>query len=159
MTNWFRNLRQTARKRAQKANNDEGDDDGMDFDDSAPVSRLGTPYFTSTISSYSSSASADGDVERMDLDGVIDDTEMHQPPHSDGGSEEEDQEAVTPPPSVARATGRRRMDVDFLTGSNDDLHLSTPSKQYGNSSTAAGLAPPRVEDAMLLLSFSRHLSH
>ncbi|KAI5124107.1 hypothetical protein M0805_000921 [Coniferiporia weirii] len=157
VTNWFRNLRQTARKRAQKTGNDDGDDEGMDYDDSAPVSRAGTPLFTSTTSSYSSS-SIDDDIEGMDLDSEHYYGRMHH--HSDGGSEEEDQEAVTPPPAAPRVTGRRRMDVGFLTGSSDDLHSQPPSSKplMGGSATPT-IAPPRVEDALLLLGFSRHVVH
>ncbi|THH10956.1 hypothetical protein EW145_g962 [Phellinidium pouzarii] len=158
VTNWFRNLRQTARKRAQKSNNDDGDDEGMDYDDSAPVSRDGTPLLTSTTSSYSSS-SMDDDVEGMDLDGEHYYGNAHHH-HSDGGSEEEDQEAVTPPPAPSRVTGRRRMDVGFLTGSSDDLHLPPPpSKSLIGSSSGPSIAPPRVEDALLLLGFSQHVVH
>ncbi|KAH8119997.1 hypothetical protein DFH11DRAFT_1499386 [Phellopilus nigrolimitatus] len=154
VTNWFRNLRQTARKRAQKSNHDDGDDEGMDYDDSAPVSSMSTPLFPSTTSSYSFS-SVDDDVEHMDLDSERY-YEVHHLPHSDGGSEEEDQEAVTPPPAPPRITGRSRMDVGFLTGSNEDLQLqASPVKPFMGD--AAAHAPPRVEDALLLLSFSQRV--
>lgn len=161
VTNWFRNLRQTARKKAQKANPD-GDDGEFDFD-SAPVSCLGTPMLapsTTSSYSYSSSASQDGDVDHMELDGDYSQRPRHHHhhhlhSHSDGGSEEEDQEAVTPPPPPAavRTIGRRRMDVDFLTGSSDDLHA------HMRDVKPAVVAPPKVEDAMLLLSFSQHIAH
>ena len=140
VTNWFRNLRQTARKRAQKPNADDGEDDSMDFD-SVPVSRAVTPNFHSNGSSYSSSMDGDA-LERMALDG-----DVHHLPGSDGCSEEEDQEAVTPPPAASRPSGRRRMDVGFLTGSPSTEELPKPIL------TADSRA--RVEDALLLLSFSR----
>ena len=92
VTNWFRNLRQTARKRALKAHDDE---ESMDYDESAPVSRASTPL-ASTLSSYSSS-SVDDDVERMDLD--VPQHHDRTNHHSDAGSEDEYEEAVTPPPA------------------------------------------------------------
>ncbi|EJD03761.1 uncharacterized protein FOMMEDRAFT_139915 [Fomitiporia mediterranea MF3/22] len=153
VTNWFRNLRQTARKRAQKANTEDGDE-SMDYDDSAPVSRASTPLFPSAYSS--SSVSVDGDVEHMELDGGRYYGRQHHQPHSDGGSEEDYEEAVTPPPAP-RTTGRRRMDVGFLTGSNDDLPIP-PHSSKSTSSTSSTDAP-RVEDAMLLLSFSQRIVH
>lgn len=149
VTNWFRNLRQTARKRALKAHDDE---ESMDYDESAPVSRASTPL-ASTLSSYSSS-SVDDDVERMDLD--VPQHHDRTNHHSDAGSEDEYEEAVTPPPAPPRVTGRRRMDVGFLTGSSDDLHIpqaSTKSYVPGPTSEVAG--PPSVEDALLLLGFSQ----
>lgn len=147
VTNWFRNLRQTARKRAQKPNADDadvdGEDDSMDFD-SVPVSRAVTPNFHSNGSSYSSSM--DGDAsERMALDGEPDGLHI---PGSDGCSEEEDQEAVTPPPAALRSSGRRRMDVGFLTSTPSTEELPKPIPTSPNPRA-------RVEDALLLLSFSQ----
>lgn len=150
MTNWFRNLRQTARKRAQRSNHDDGDYEAMDYDDSAPTSMAGTPLFTPSASSYSSSM--DDDIERMDLD-----SGRYYQHHSDVGSEEDDQEAVTPPPPPPPQ--RRRMDVSFLTGSNDDLHNGPVVKQETRCSPAPALAPPRVEDALLLLSLRKQTVH
>lgn len=162
MTNWFRNLRQTARKRAAKGINDDGDDESMDYDESASVSLLGTPTFPAHSSYSSSAASVDGDVEHMDLDGLMEAPghQLHHHrrrghhSHSDG-SEEEDQEAVTPPPAAPRAAGRRRMDVGFLTGSSDDLHMPPPSTKPFGPSAPVPVEPARMEDALLLLSFSR----
>lgn len=158
MTNWFRNLRQTARKRAAKGINDDGDDESMDYDESASVSLLGTPTFPAHSSYSSSAASVDGDVEHMDLDGLMEAPGHHRRrghhSHSDG-SEEEDQEAVTPPPAAPRAAGRRRMDVGFLTGSSDDLHMPPPSTKPFGPSAPVPVEPARMEDALLLLSFSR----
>lgn len=157
VTNWFRNLRQTARKRALKANNDDGDE-SMDYDDSAPVSRASTPMFLSAYSS--SSVSVDGDVEHMDLDGPrYYGRTFHQQPHSDGGSEEDYEEAVTPPPAP-RSSARRRMDVGFLTGSNDDLPIShTSAKALMTGTSTPTVDPPSMEDALLLLSFSQRTVH
>lgn len=83
MTNWFRNLRQTARKKAMKTH-EEGDDESLvDYDSaSGPVSRASTPPLSRFSSSHSyqpyaetvsyshssSSASVDDESERMDVD-------------------------------------------------------------------------------------------
>lgn len=83
VTNWFRNLRQTARKRALKAQ-EEGDEESLvDYDSaSGPMSRASTPPMSRFPSSHSyqaypdsvsyshssSSASVDGDADRMDVD-------------------------------------------------------------------------------------------
>jgi hypothetical protein len=115
----------------------------MDFD-SVPVSRAVTPNFHSNGSSYSSSMDGDA-LERMALDG---DTDVHHFPASELCSEEEDQEAVTPPPAAPRTSGRRRMDVGFLTGSPSTEELPKPVM-------AASDYKASVEDALLLLSFSR----
>ena len=129
----------------------------MDYDESAPVSRASTPQLASTLSSYSSS-SVDDDVEHMDLDVLQYHGRVNH--HSDGGSEEEFEEAVTPPPAPPRVTGRRRMDVGFLTGSNDDLHITTqPSKSYVTGPSAEVAGPPSVEDALLLLGFSQRIAN
>lgn len=140
-----------------------------DYDlDSASVSRLGTPMFAASNYSYSSSASADGDVEQMDLDvdyGHAMPRHHHQQllhrrhSQSDAGSEEEDQEAVTPPPPTsARASGRRRMDVDFLTNASDDLHAHMKQGNSYSRGPAQVVDPPSLQDALLLLSFSRHVN-
>lgn len=149
VTNWFRNLRQTARKRAERSHHEDGDYENMDYDESAPTSMVGTPLFTPSASSYSSSM--DDDVDRMDLD-----TGRYYQHQSDVGSEEDDQEAVTPPPPPPQ---RRRMDVSFLTGSNDDLHISSVVKQEPRASPAPSFAPPSVEDALLLLSLRKQVVH
>ncbi|TFK26803.1 hypothetical protein FA15DRAFT_654141 [Coprinopsis marcescibilis] len=98
VTNWFRNLRQTARKRSNRFN-DQDHDGSMsgadeDIDDLSPYqsnhsgsrsdSRNGTPSLTG-----SSSPS-----ERMDTD-----VRMREPPRSHAPSDEEDySEAITPEP-------------------------------------------------------------
>ena len=82
-------------------------------------------------------------MERMALDG---DAYAHHIPGSEGCSDEDDQEAITPPPAVAGSTGRRRMDVGFLTGSPSD---EIPKPTLPPDCRAS------VEDALLLLTFSR----
>src|SRR5882757_3378667 len=83
VTNWSRNLRQTARKRAKKSGSDDDDDDSFHPPGtySAFASRSGTPSVGSSSSS-------------MELD--ADDDIQH--PHSDIGSDDEFQEALPPSP-------------------------------------------------------------
>ena len=125
VTNWFRNLRQTARRRSQR-NPDDMDD--VDFDDisveghtvySRDVSRAGSPFPSASPSSISlaSPDQEDGDVvmqdvearryhEPMELKVKLEIEDKHHKmyssaplsrSHSDMGSEEDYQEAVTPP--------------------------------------------------------------
>ncbi|KAK7686667.1 hypothetical protein QCA50_010267 [Cerrena zonata] len=125
VTNWFRNIRQTARRRSQR-NPDDMDD--MDFDDisvgghtiySRDVSRAGSPFPSMSPSSDSpiSQEQDDGDIvmqdvetrrypEPMELTVKLEIEDKHHKmyssapisrSHSDMGSEEDYQEAVTPP--------------------------------------------------------------
>ncbi|KAG9222388.1 hypothetical protein CCMSSC00406_0002723 [Pleurotus cornucopiae] len=116
VTNWFRNLRQTARKRASKKMGS-GDDDYEDNDTegyialslpSASVSRANSPFVTS-----SSSSSHDVD-DPMDVDHhhrseprrrrvirALSEFDMETPSQQasdDGASDEDFEEAVTPSP-------------------------------------------------------------
>jgi len=160
VTNWFRNLRQTARKRAQKIGDGDGDDDSMYYD-SVPVSRAASPSGHShyNIYAHSSSSSTNGDSDHDDpMDVDMDDHRHRRAHHSDGGSDYDYQEAVTPPedasPSPPPANARsRRMDVGFLTGATTDA-----DEKAGHFFAKRTGAPTsvRVEDALLLLSFSRH---
>ena len=136
VTNWFRNLRQTARKRAKKTGSSEEDDDSSSFRDhdmtSGPFSRPVTPSQHS-----SSSANEDG----MDLD----DCDLEHR-HSDIISDEDYPEAVTPsseplPPRLATL----KTDISSYPGL-DKLSMT----QYHGV---------KVEDALLLLSFHQHVVH
>lgn len=160
MTNWFRNLRQTARKRAAEKiiAGDEGDDDGMGYD-SLPISRACTPSPPSSSTSVSSSVNGDAYDDGMDLDGHDDERgqstgSRSQQSHSDGGSDDDLQEALTPSPSLLHAhlpnskVTSRRMQLDFLTGS--------PAQASFEDLKAASRAS--VEDALLLLGFSKHVT-
>lgn len=129
VTNWFRNLRQTTRKRARKNPDDEdADDDDASLATytaySRDVSRAGSPFpSASTSASRAPSPSLhddDGDVrmgESIDqerpqsrdmMQVKIEHDDKHQKvfvhapssrSHSDVVSDEEDQEVVTPSPS------------------------------------------------------------
>ena len=99
MTNWFRNLRQTARKRAAQKiiGGEEIEDDGMGYD-SLPISRACTPSPPSSSTSVSSSVDGDPDDDRMDLDGVGAGEDgrrsRSQQSQSDGGSDDDSPRAV-----------------------------------------------------------------
>ncbi|KAF7325410.1 Homeodomain transcription factor [Mycena venus] len=131
VTNWFRNLRQSARKREKKQRRPGASDDGDDFE---PV------YLSST--SRSRSETPMSSVERdMDPEYVRErHVGRHGPVHS-SDEEEDAQEAVTPStsPSPAASPARRRL---------PDLLLEEKP-----AAMASGSVP--YEDALLLLSFHR----
>ena len=136
VTNWFRNLRQTARKRAKKTGSSEEDDDFSSFREHdmalGPFSRPVTP------SQQSSSSANDECMELDDCD--------HDHRHSDVISDEEYPEAVTPsseppPPSLATI----KTDLSSYPGL-DKLSMT----QYHGV---------KIEDALLLLSFHQHAVH
>ncbi|CAL1694380.1 unnamed protein product [Somion occarium] len=124
VTNWFRNARQTARKRSQR--NPEDGDEFDDLDDisvgahtihSRDASRAGSPFPSTSASSESPTSQEDGDVLmddvqsqrypepnalkiKLELEEKHHKMYSHAPlsrSHSDMGSEEDYQEAVTPP--------------------------------------------------------------
>jgi hypothetical protein len=153
VTNWFRNLRQTARKRAKRNGIDEdGDHDDDSFGhnfDFASISRPGTP------SAHSSASSTNGADDSMDVDEQYDDV------HSDAGSEDEHQEAVTPSPDASPPP------ATFNATSARPHHESRPRDGEGmvdpvsyaqlEKVTASNFTGVKVEDALLLLSFHKHV--
>ncbi|KAG6878306.1 hypothetical protein C0993_008903 [Termitomyces sp. T159_Od127] len=151
VTNWFRNLRQTARKRDKRSSSadDEDDDSFNSVVPSASASRSGSPSFQS----YSSSSSMELDNDD-DMNGI----------HSDIGSEDEYQEAVTPPPEpvsdlTAAATSTpssssSRMAISELTFAIDSASYAELEK-----ATATRFSGIKIEDALLLLSFHQHIMH
>ncbi|KAG6842401.1 hypothetical protein C0991_007531 [Blastosporella zonata] len=152
VTNWFRNLRQTARKRSDKRSGsaDEEDDDSFtSVTFSASVSRSGSPSFRS----YSSSSS-------MELDG--DDYDMHEV-QSDMGSEDEFQEAVTPPPEPTSTLPAAAASTPSSSSSRmaiSELTLADPASyaelEKASASQYSGI---KIEDALLLLGFHQHIMH
>ncbi|KAF8807943.1 homeobox-domain-containing protein [Phlegmacium glaucopus] len=145
VTNWFRNLRQTARKRAKRSGSGDDDDDDDSFHSrgtySAFASRSGTPSLESSSSSM-----------EMDTNDVH---HVHHP-HSDIGSEDEFQEAVTPsehspsppPPSVTNSRSG-------LSPSENFHHLLCHAEI--DQAWVEQYSGIKVEDALLLLSFHRHI--
>ncbi|KDR85651.1 hypothetical protein GALMADRAFT_234645 [Galerina marginata CBS 339.88] len=150
VTNWFRNLRQTARKRAKKSGSgdDEEDDSFLGRDPySASASRSGTPSFGSSSSSMND--------DSMDLDG--DDFDMHLA-HSDNGSEDDYQEAVTPEPEPSPPPPP----ASVIHPRNDYKSLETVNLPYPvqlDKVSARQFSGVKVEDALLLLSFHHHIVH
>ncbi|KAF8203993.1 homeodomain transcription factor [Pholiota molesta] len=148
VTNWFRNLRQMARKRAKKSGSgdDEDDDSFLGRDPySASVSRFGTPSFGSSSSSMND--------DSMDMD--ADDYDV------DNGSEDEYQEAVTPSPETSPSppptTAVDSPPNNLYNGRLDRLDL-----QYAvqlDKISEKQFSGIRVEDALLLLSFHHHIVH
>ena len=162
VTNWFRNLRQTTRKRAQRNMGAFGEEDHDDLNSvysgylpSTSVSRDGTPI---RYSSQGPATNQDGYAEdgmAVDQDGHYqsrryksDYSQNHQPPqlvHSD--DEEQKWEAVTPSPSPPRSPTHTlpfRLGIDPLVYAE----IEKESAKYGSGIN--------VEDALLLLSFQRH---
>ena len=148
VTNWFRNLRQTARKRAKKSGSgDDEDDDSFLARDphSASASRFGTPTFGSSSSSINDYS--------MDLD----DYDIHH--HSDNGSEDDYQEAVTPSPEQSpspppTAIANLPMNYDNKMDSLNRLYPVQIDKV-----SARQFPGINVADAELLLIFHRHVVH
>ncbi|KIM47568.1 hypothetical protein M413DRAFT_62953 [Hebeloma cylindrosporum] len=148
VTNWFRNLRQTARKRAKRSGSGDDDDDDSFLardPNSASASRFGTPTFGSSSSSINEYS--------MELD----DYDIHH--HSDNGSEDDYQEAVTPSPEQSPSPPPAAIANPPMKYSNkmDSLNDSCPV-QMDKVSTRK-FADVDVADAELLLIFHRHVVH
>ena len=176
VTNWFRNLRQTARRRSKRESEHEDDDDDMSAfayqdDYSRDPSRAVSP---------ARSSSSDRDVHHMDIDQDLPDhvairvkLEDEQKERSiyshslasnsrssDMASEEDAQEAVTPSPASsphpvfpqmgqkAASTPQPRQDIAFALSPLPGLEKTSAHI------TTTGV---KVEDAMLLLSFHHHV--
>ncbi|KAI6112436.1 hypothetical protein EDD16DRAFT_1521440 [Pisolithus croceorrhizus] len=164
VTNWFRNVRQTARKRAKQTR-----------DGSSPRNRR-----REHDSSSGSSACGEEDAMDLDYDDLLD-------REIDDWSEEECQEAVTPssgvsqsPPPAKRprphipvhreveSIGVDSMGVGLIEpGAFQELEKAVRSSNVGGASdytlvpgmntvTGSGV---KIEDALLLLSFHQHVVH
>ncbi|KAJ7292832.1 homeodomain transcription factor [Mycena rebaudengoi] len=135
VTNWFRNLRQSARKRERKLNGG-GSDDDLDSTD-----RHGSVY---SSSSRSVSVSRSDTARLFDRDGY--ERRPRFPIHS-SDDDEEAQEAVTPSPSPSPAPSPSH--VHYFNPDSADLAGL-------DQKTTARFSGIRVEDALLLLGFHRH---
>jgi hypothetical protein len=165
VTNWFRNLRQTTRKRAQKPS-EEGDTESIQLE-SGFISRAVTP---SAASSYSVSVH---DPDHMldpeqDIDTDTEDAGMknsgrkyiRMAPSDAGTDDEEYQEALTPSPepsprphpptTLLPASRPHQMDV------RGGINIS-PIDYDRLEKIPGRLSGVRVEDALLLLSFHHHI--
>lgn len=146
VTNWFRNLRQTARKRTKRSGSGDDDDyDGLSgrTSYSAFDSHFGTPSFGSSSSSLND--------ESMDLEPF--DYDMH----SDIGSEDEYQEAVTPSPEASPSPppppSNTHIAIEGFTSFNEPAYYAEFEKR------SATYSDIKFEDALLLLSFHQHSVH
>lgn len=146
VTNWFRNLRQTARKRSKRSGSADDDDyDGFSgrISYSAFDSHFGTPSFGSSSSSLND--------ESMDLEPF--DYDMH----SDIGSEDEFQEAVTPSPEASPSPppppSNSHLTIEGFTSFNEPAYYAEFEKR------SATYSDIKFEDALLLLSFHQHSVH
>lgn len=185
VTNWFRNLRQTTRKRAKRLSED-GDDDDDNISlatytaNSRDVSRAGSPL----LSGSSSSLHEDGDVimsdpidtryavevprSRSHYDGQphrVYSYSSHSRSHSDVGSDDEYQEAVTPspesspaPPSIVPpSTHVPKRTHAAQSPSSISLTVDALSYAEMEKATAKYQTGVKVEDALLLLSFHHNV--
>ncbi|KAH9897793.1 hypothetical protein C8Q73DRAFT_640209, partial [Cubamyces lactineus] len=180
VTNWFRNLRQSDRKRARQngsASAEEGelDDDGdsMDMDDDrtySSVSRTATPGVASSSS-----------VEYVKIETAEERPHFHHPhsrgpyarsalsrSHSDMGSDEDTlQEAVTPspesspPPSAVASTSSLALPLPHPHAREAKASLERYPLEYAQYEHEKMMPAPmpametgvKMEDALLLLSF------
>lgn len=176
VTNWFRNLRQSSRKRSKLGSGSDDDDD-----DVMSVSVYGHDYSrnVSRAASPASMSSDERDPNAMDTDytDVRVKAESEQKRHalythpadsrsSDMASEEDAQEAVTPSPASSPYPAFP------IVAQLPQKSTPAPQIRRDSSSTYAvnGLSPSsdmekapaqlptgvRVEDALLLLSFSHN---
>ena len=140
VTNWFRNLRQTARKRGNGSGS-HLDEDGDHDDEILAGSRAGSP----SLRSYSSS------TDHMDV-------EDNSP--SDAGSEEDLQEAVTPSPDGSPAPAQPKLSGQGHHPPNRSRDMMDMVVDYSPIPTKMPdlhCSGVKVEDALLLLSFHKHV--
>lgn len=138
VTNWFRNLRQTTRRRAKKAGSgDEDEDDDQDV----YFSRSGSP--SSSAGTHEDSVMYDEKVP------------LHSGSVSDAGSDDEYEEAVTPsslssrspPPPLLSRSQTSQVNLNNLTLAALE---SATLAEIDHVSFKSGI---KVEDALLLLTF------
>lgn len=176
VTNWFRNLRQTTRKRALKPGED-GDTESIQLG-SGSASRAVTPSVASSYSLNMHEADRVPDQEHdVDTDNEDPNTipipisggdttsgrkHVRLAPSDAGTDDEEYQEAVTPspepspiphPPTTVMPTPRPHQ-IDVRAG----INLSPID--YDHLEKIPGrLSGVKVEDALLLLGFHHHIVH
>ncbi|KAJ4485660.1 homeodomain transcription factor [Lentinula aciculospora] len=146
VTNWFRNLRQTTRRRAKKSGS--GEDD-YDFDDDADYPDHDRDTSISRYGSPSSSTWTNDDSVLYD-----EKVPMHSGSVSDAGSDDEYEEAVTPssessrspPPPLARSPSSQVNLGNLTLAALESATIAEMDKV----SFKSGI---KVEDALLLLTF------
>ena len=183
VTNWFRNLRQTTRKRNKRLSDDgDEEDDNVSLAtytaNSRDVSRAGSPLLSGSSASFQEA----GDVIMSDpIDArYSEESNMrpqydgkphrvyshlaHSRSHSDVGSDDEYQEAVTPspesspaPPSIVPATHSSKRAHAAQSPSSISLTVDALSYAEMEKATAKYHTGVKVEDALLLLSFHHNV--
>lgn len=172
VTNWFRNLRQTSRKRTKRVSEgSDYDDDASMYDDySRNVSRTGSPSSVDEREHrmITEPPFENHDTLRVKLEPQEKPTRMYthasNSRSSDMASEEDSQEAVTPspasspypafpfhgqPPQKPAHTPQPRKDISVAVGS-----LSYSEMEKASAQVDTGV---KVEDALLLLSFHHNV--
>lgn len=167
VTNWFRNIRQTARKRTRK-HGDDGDTDSLRFD-SASVSRAATPSFSSSSSAGMREHDMDSDIDDPDHPMDEDEDYLHapQPAHpvhvpSDPASDDEDHEPKTPSPEPAPVPVPRSYNsyIPPAVSRPRDFSFTIDDHTYAKLKQLPGrVSGVEVEDALLLLGFHHHAVH
>ena len=160
VTNWFRNLRQTARKRSKQVSGSDEDDDMSNYNDiSRNVSREGSPI--SMVPSEDFMATVPHEALRTKL--LADDSRNRMYTHasnsrsSDMASEEDFQEAVTPSPvsspypAVPASAPFAQKLADYAPHTRRDISVAVGALTFAEVERAPGVT---IEDAMLLLDFS-----
>jgi hypothetical protein len=152
VTNWFRNLRQTARKQTKRSGSVLDDDDDESFTQH-PLSRSSSvsPPF------HSSASSTSMDIEDNDFE--------LQGAQSDVGSEDDYQEAVTPPPESIVAVTTASGPISSTSSSSSRISISQLTVAAVDSASLTELeglsltqySGVKIEDALLLLSFHQHV--
>lgn len=166
VTNWFRNLRQTARKRSKQVSGSDDDDDMSNYNDvSRNVSREGSPISADPSEDYMvTDKPFTREAPRTKLH--VDDSRIRMYTHasnsrsSDMASEEDFQEAVTPSPVSSpypavpvAATSAQKL-VNYPPSARRDVSISVASLSFTEIDNPTGVP---LEDAMLLLNFSHSL--
>lgn len=147
VTNWFRNLRQTARRRAKKSGSGEEEDDFNPQD----------PFSASSSVSLSGSPSPEFFIEgEVMMDAV--DFDGRRLVHSIDNSDDEYPEAVTPEPSLSplpASVSSQPISADLKL---EMLLSGLPCPVEIDKASADRFPGIRVEDALLLLSFHHHIA-
>ena len=165
VTNWFRNLRQTSRKRSKRISegSDEYEDDDMSgYNDSRNVSREGSPISVDQPDDY---MVTDKHYSHEALRGKFGTGEKHSRMYthasnsrsSDMASEEDFQEAVTPSPisspypAMPSAAQHSQKLVDVYTHQpRRDVAVVGDTLSFTDIEKTTGV---KIDDAILLLNF------
>jgi hypothetical protein len=164
VTNWFRNLRQTSRKRSKRVSehSDEEDDDTSGYNESRNVSREGSPISVDHADDYMvtdkhhphealrNKLEADEKRSRMY-------THASNSRSSDMASEEDFQEAVTPSPvsspypaiPVAPQHPQKLVEA-YAPQPRRDISVAVGTLSFAEIGKTSGV---KIDDAILLLNF------